>query len=104
MDCRAFLTAGADAAVTLLPALSGADNRMPVRIGTRNVRAVRQAARPPGRQAASRIYDHGSPALRQKASQILHHAYGWLQDGQLTDRTERQLRSGTGHLSIAVGW
>ncbi|MGW2937140.1 hypothetical protein ACWDA7_36090, partial [Streptomyces sp. NPDC001156] len=80
--------------------LSGADDQPPGRIGTRNVRAVHQAV--------STIYahdhDHGSAALRQKASQALHQAYGWMQDGRLTDRTERQLRSATGHLSIAAGW
>jgi hypothetical protein len=100
VDRRAFLTDGAGAAVTLLPLLSGADDQSPGRIGARNVRAVHRAV--------STIYahdhDHGSAALRQKASEALHQAYGWLQDGRITDRTERQLRSATGHLSIAAGW
>ncbi|MFF7764178.1 hypothetical protein [Streptomyces griseorubiginosus] len=100
VDRRAFLTDGAGVAVTLLPALPPAGDLPPGRIGTRNVRAVHKAVR----TIYAHDHDHGSASLRQKASEALHRAYNWLQDGQLTDRTERQLRSATGHLSIAVGW
>ncbi|KUN16498.1 hypothetical protein AQJ23_45105 [Streptomyces antibioticus] len=99
-DRRAFLADTAGAAVALLPVLTAAGERTPGRIGMHSVHAVHEAVG----ALYAHDHDHGSAALRQQASEALHTAYGWLQDGQLTDRTERQLRSATGHLSIAAGW
>lgn len=49
-------------------------------------------------------HDHGSAAMRHNASDALHTAYSWLQEGTYTQKTGKQLRSATGHLSIAAGW
>ncbi|MDN3029418.1 hypothetical protein [Streptomyces sp. S.PB5] len=95
-DRRAFLADTAGAAVALLPVLTATGERPPGRIGMRNVHAVHQAVS----ALYAHDHDHGSATLRQQASEALHTAYGWLQDGQLADRTERHLRSATGHLSI----
>ncbi|MCM2386830.1 hypothetical protein [Streptomyces albipurpureus] len=95
VERRDFLTDGACAALTLLPLGSG-----PGRIGTTHVRALDRAVA----TIYTHDHDHGSAALRRDASRALHTAYQWLQEGTHTDETGRQLRSATGHLSIAAGW
>ncbi|MET9057507.1 hypothetical protein ABZX99_06760 [Streptomyces antibioticus] len=99
VDRRAFVMDGAGAALSLIPLGAGGESP-PGRIGVGDVRAVDRAV--------SRIYahdhDHGSAALRRDASDALHTAYQWLQDGSYAERTGKRLRSATGHLSIAAGW
>ncbi|MDG4531811.1 hypothetical protein [Streptomyces sp. AV19] len=49
-------------------------------------------------------HDHGSAQLRRAATEVLHSAYRWLQDGVYSKETGERLRSATGYLAIAVGW
>lgn len=99
VDRRAFVMDGAGAALSLIP-LGAARENPPGRIGIGDVRAVDRAVS----QIYAHDHDHGSAALRRDASEALHTAYQWLQEGKYTERTGRRLRSATGHLSIAAGW
>ncbi|MFF7534535.1 hypothetical protein ACFZB2_36355 [Streptomyces bobili] len=99
MDRRDVLADGVGAAAALLPALT-AGGRAQGRIGMDAVTAVHRAVA----TIYEHDHDHGSAPLRRQASRALHTAYGWLHGATLTDSTERQLRSATGHLSIASGW
>ncbi len=99
VDRRAFVVDGAGAALSLIP-LGAAMENQPGRIGVGDVRAVDRAVS----QIYAHDHDHGSVALRRGASEALHTAYQWLQEGTYTERTGRRLRSATGHLSIAAGW
>ncbi|MFC8350967.1 hypothetical protein [Streptomyces sp. NPDC057280] len=78
----------------------GSHDQPPGRVGAAQVRAVKRAV--------ATLYaedrDHGSAALRRSAAEALHTAYSWLQTGTYSGRTEAQLRSATGALSIAAGW
>ncbi|MEU6777174.1 hypothetical protein [Streptomyces sp. NPDC046759] len=42
--------------------------------------------------------------MRRDASDALHTAYSWLQEGTCTAKTGKRLWSVTGHLSLAAGW
>ncbi|MGW9030197.1 hypothetical protein ACWGQ5_40145 [Streptomyces sp. NPDC055722] len=99
VDRRAFVMDGAGAALSLIPIGPTAD-KPPRRIGVSDVRTVDRTVS----QIYAHDHDHGSAALRRSASEALHTAYQWLQEGTCTDRTGRRLRSATGHLSIAAGW
>ncbi|WP_244902731.1 hypothetical protein [Streptomyces griseoruber] len=52
----------------------------------------------------ARDHDHGSAQVRRAASESLHTAYRWLQNGTYSAKTEARLRSAVGALSIAAGW
>ncbi|MZG18556.1 hypothetical protein GTY44_34600 [Streptomyces sp. SID5914] len=99
VDRRAFVMDGAGAALSLIPIGPTADKPQR-RIGVSDVRTVNRAVS----QIYAHDHDHGSAALRRSASEALHTAYHWLQEGTYTERTGRRLRSATGHLSIAAGW
>ncbi|GAA2650857.1 hypothetical protein GCM10010425_74600 [Streptomyces spororaveus] len=96
VDRRDFLLDGAGAALALLPLPAERTGR----IGAADVRTVSRTV--------TAIYahdtEHGSAQLRRSASTAMHTAYQWLQDGSYTERTGRQLRIATGHLSVAAGW
>ncbi len=94
---RAFLLDGAGVALALPVA---ARQQAPGRVGASDVRAVTKAVA----MIYAHDHDHGSAPLRRAATEALHTAYRWLQDGTYSDRTGRQLRAATGFLSIAVGW
>lgn len=102
MDRREFLADGAGAALSLIPLSSGQEgrDRAPGRMGVTDVRIVDRAVA----KIYAHDHDHGSASMRRAASEALHTAYGWLQDGTYTERTGKRLRSATGHLSIAAGW
>ncbi|MGW3569614.1 hypothetical protein ACWDSL_38110 [Streptomyces sp. NPDC000941] len=79
----------------------GAKKKVPGRIGAAQVRAVTRAVA----ELYATDHDQGSASLRRDASEALHTAYQWLQNGTFaTSRTEATLRSATGALSIAAGW
>ncbi|WP_055534450.1 hypothetical protein [Streptomyces graminilatus] len=95
---RGFLIEGAGTALSF--SLGALVQRRPGRIGITDVRAVDEAVT----TIYSHDHDHGSAALRQDASIMLHIAYEWLRDGAYTEKTGKRLRTATGHLSIAAGW
>ncbi|MDC0773901.1 hypothetical protein [Streptomyces sp. HD] len=99
MDRRDFLADGAGTALSLIPLPAGRQTA-PGRIGCSDVRVVDRAVA----RIYSHDHDHGSASMRRAATEALHTAYGWLQDGRYTERTGMRLRSATGHLSIAAGW
>ncbi|WP_364708848.1 hypothetical protein [Streptomyces ossamyceticus] len=99
MDRRAFVTEGADAALSLILIEPAAD-KPPRRIGVSDGRAVDQAVS----KIDTHGHDYGSVVLLRSASQALHTAYQWLNTRVFTERTGRRLPSATGHLTIAAGW
>ncbi|MDX3025372.1 hypothetical protein [Streptomyces acidiscabies] len=97
VERRGFLLDGAGI-VLGLP--FGTDEKALGKIGVTQVRAVTKAVA----TLYEKDHDHGSAAVRQAASQALHTAYQWLQNGTYSTKTEGKLRSAVGALSIAAGW
>ncbi|MGW3200140.1 hypothetical protein ACWDBD_37350 [Streptomyces sp. NPDC001118] len=97
MERRDFLFDGAG---VLLGLPFAADGKAPGKVGATHVRAVTKAVA----TLYKKDHDHGSAMLRQAASQTLHTAYQWLQNGTYSTQTEGKLRSSVGALSIAAGW
>ncbi|MGJ5899404.1 hypothetical protein ACSCBZ_46815 [Streptomyces niveiscabiei] len=102
VERRMFMAdgAGATAGAVLSLVSAGGRERGPGRIGADSVGTVKEAVA----VIYAHDHDHGSAALRRRATEALHTAYGWLQDGAMTETTERRLRSAVGSLSIATGW
>ncbi|MEW2426140.1 hypothetical protein AB0911_37185 [Streptomyces nigra] len=97
---RGFMADSAGAVLSLIPLPSPRGGASPGRIGAVNVRALETAVT----KIYAHDHDHGSAAMRRNASDALHTAYSWLQEGTYTDKTGKRLRSASGHLSIAAGW
>lgn len=97
---RGFMADSTGAVLSLVPLLFPRDGAPPGRIGAVNVRALDTAVA----KIYTHDHDHGSAAMRRDASDALHTAYSWLQEGTYTEKTGKRLRSATGHLSIAAGW
>ncbi|MER6359100.1 hypothetical protein ABT186_46855 [Streptomyces sp. NPDC001634] len=99
LNRRGFMADSAGAILSLIPLPSSRDGS-PGRVGAVNVRTVHKAVA----KIYAHDHDHGSAAMRRDASDALHTAYSWLQEGTYTEKTGKRLRSATGHLSIAAGW